>query len=71
MIKGQEHDWHIELAHIRAQLRWVLDNLEYPLDKLDSLSKRNEVQSKIENVYFTLDELCEQTKGEVNEKDRD
>ena len=57
MIEGQEHEWHIELAHMKAQLRWVLNNL-------DNLSKRNEVQSKIENVYFTLDELCEQTKGE-------
>jgi hypothetical protein len=57
MNEGQEHQWHIELDHMRAQLRFVMNNL-------DDLSKRKDVQGKIENVYFTLDELCEQTKGE-------
>ena len=57
MNEGQEHQWHIELDHMRAQLRFVLDNL-------NDISKRNDVKGKIENVYFTLDELCEQTKGE-------
>jgi hypothetical protein len=57
MIEGQEHEWHIELEHMKAQLRYALNNL-------DSISKRGDVQGKIENVYFTLDELCEQTKGE-------
>lgn len=57
MNEGQEHLWHIELDHMRAQLRFVLDNL-------NDISKRNDVKGKIENVYFTLDELCEQTKGE-------
>ena len=57
MDEGQEHQWHIELDHMRAQLRFVLDNL-------NDISKRNDVKGKIENVYFTLDELCEQTKGE-------
>lgn len=54
---GQEYQWHIELDYMRAQLRFVLDNI-------DDLSKRKDVQGKIENVYFYLDELCEQTKGE-------
>lgn len=57
MDEGQEHQWHIELDHMRAQLRFVLDNL-------NDISKRNDVKGKIENVYFMLDELCEQTKGE-------
>lgn len=57
MDEEQEHQWHIELDHMRAQLRFVLDNL-------NDISKRNDVKGKIENVYFTLDELCEQTKGE-------
>lgn len=57
MNEGQEHQWHIELDHMRAQLRFVLDNL-------NDISKRDNVKGKIENVYFTLDELCEQTKGE-------
>jgi hypothetical protein len=58
MNEGQEHQWHIELDYMRAQLRFVLNNL-------DDISKRNDVKGKIENVYFTLDELCEQTKGET------
>ena len=57
MDEGQEHQWHIELDHMRAQLRFVLNNL-------NDISKRNDVKGKIENVYFMLDELCEQTKGE-------
>lgn len=55
MDEGQEHQWHIELDHLRMQVRFALENL-------DSLEKRNEVKGKLENVYFTLDELCEQTK---------
>jgi len=58
MNEGQEHQWHIELDYMRAQLRSVLNDL-------DDLSKRKDVQGKIENVYFYLDELCEQTKGET------
>jgi hypothetical protein len=58
MNEGQEYQWHIELDYMRAQLRFVLNNL-------DDISKRNDVKGKIENVYFTLDELCEQTKGET------
>jgi hypothetical protein len=57
MTEGQEHEWHIELDHMRAQLKFALNNL-------NDLSKRNDVKGKIENVYFMLDELCEQTKGE-------
>ena len=55
MNEGQEHQWHIELDYMRAQLR-------YALNHLDEIGKRNEVKGKIENVYFMLDELCEQTK---------
>ena len=58
MTDEQEHQWHIELDYMRAQLRFVLNNL-------DDISKRDDVKGKIENVYFTLDELCEQTKGET------
>jgi hypothetical protein len=57
MNEEQEHPWHIELDYMRAQLRFVLDNL-------NDISKRDNVKGKIENVYFMLDELCEQTKGE-------
>jgi hypothetical protein len=56
MKEKQEHQWHIELDYMRAQLLYVLANND---------SKRNDVKGKIENVYFMLDELCEQTKGEA------
>jgi hypothetical protein len=56
MKEKQEHQWHIELDYMRAQLLYVLANND---------SKRNDVKGKIENVYFMLDELCEQTKGET------
>jgi len=56
----EEHPWHIELDYMRAHLRYVLNNL-------DAISKRNDVKGKIESVYFMLDDLCEQTKGESNE----
>ena len=57
MNEAQQQEMHDELDYMKAQLRYVLDNL-------DSISKRNDVRGKIENAYFTLDELCEQTKGE-------
>ena len=44
MNEGQEHQWHIELDYMRAQLRFVLDNL-------NDISKRDNVKGKIENVY--------------------
>ena len=58
MKEGQEHDWHIELVHIRAQLNYVVDNI-------DSISKRYEVEVKLENVLYRIHELCELTKGET------
>ena len=58
MNEGQEHDWHIELAHIRAELRYVVENI-------DSISKRYEVELKLENVLYRIHELCELTKGEA------
>ena len=57
MNEGQEHEWHIELDYMRAQLRYALDNL-------DSISKRNDVKGKIEAVVFRLNDLCELTQGE-------
>lgn len=57
MTEGQEHEWHIELSHMRAQLRYALDNL-------DSIERRNDVKGKIESVLVRLHELCELTKGE-------
>jgi hypothetical protein len=60
MTEGQEHEWHIELDYMRAQLHFVLVNLN---DK----NKYNDVKGKIVSVYETLGELCELTKGESNE----
>jgi hypothetical protein len=57
MTEGQEHEWHIELCHLRAQLSYALDNI-------DSIRKRDEVEGKIESVLVRLHELCELTKGE-------
>lgn len=57
MTEGQEHEWHIELDYMRAQLRYALDNL-------DTLSKRNDVKGKIEVVLMRLNDLCELTQGE-------
>ena len=57
MNEGQEHEWHIELDYMRAQLRYALDNL-------DSLSKRNDVTGQLEVVLDRLTELVELTKGE-------
>ena len=57
MTEGQEHDWHIELAHMRAELRWVLNNL-------DNKPRFNDVKGKIEVVCSRLNDLCELTKGE-------
>ena len=54
---ANEHDWTMELEHMRDQLRFALNNL-------DSISKRNDVKGKIESVCFALDDLCKQTKGE-------
>jgi len=57
MTEEHEQELHTELVDMRTQLRYVLDNL-------NDLSKRDAVKGKIENVYFTLDELSEQLKGE-------
>jgi hypothetical protein len=54
---NEEHAWHIELTHMREQLRFALNNL-------DNISKRNDVKGKLESVRFALDDLCKQTKGE-------
>ena len=60
MNEGQEYEWHIELDYMRAQLRWVLNNL-------DNKPRFNDVKGKIEVVVFRLNDLCELTKGESNE----
>lgn len=52
----KEHEWHIELDYMQAQLRWVLNNL-------DSIEKRNDVKGKLEVVYSRLNELCKLTQG--------
>jgi hypothetical protein len=57
MTEGQEHEWHIELDYMRAQLRWVLNNL-------DNKPRFNDVKGKIEAVLWRLNDLCELTKGE-------
>ena len=60
MDTGQEHEWHIELDYMRAQLRWVLNNL-------DNKPRFNDVKGKIEVVCERLKDLCELTQGESNE----
>ena len=57
MTEGQEHEWHIELDYMRAQLRYALDNL-------DSIERRTYVRHQIEQVRSRLNELCELTQGE-------
>jgi len=57
MTEGQEYEWHIELDYMRAQLRWVLNNL-------DNKPRFNDVKGKIEVVCSRLHDLCELTKGE-------
>jgi hypothetical protein len=57
MTEGQEHAWHDELDYMRAQLRWVLNNL-------DNKPRFNDVKGKIEVVVFRLNDLCELTQGE-------
>lgn len=52
---NEEHEWHIELDYMRAQLRWVLNNL-------DSIEKRNDVKGKLEVVCERLNDLCKLTK---------
>ena len=58
MTEEHEQELHTELVDMRTQLRYVLDNL-------NDLSKRDAVKGKIENLYFTLDELSEQIKVEI------
>jgi len=54
---NEEHrqELYAEYVDMRTKLRYVLDNL-------NDLSKRDAVKGKIENLYFTLDELSEQIK---------
>ena len=57
MNEGQEHEWHIELDYMRAQLRYALNNL-------DDLPKREDVRGRLEVTLMRLNDLCELTKGE-------
>ncbi len=58
MNEIKEDEWHIELDYMRAQLRWVLNNL-------DNKPRFNDVKGKIEVVCERLNDLCKLTKGEV------
>lgn len=58
MNEKQEHEWHYELDYMRAQLRWVLNNL-------DNKPRFNDVKGKIEVVCERLKYMCELTKGEA------
>jgi hypothetical protein len=58
MTEKQEHKWHIEFEYMRAQLSYVVDNI-------DSISKRYEVELKLEDLLFRIHQLCELTKGET------
>ena len=49
-----------EHMYMRGDIRHYVDTRYSTHD----ISKRHDVQGKIENVYFMLDELCEQTKGD-------
>jgi hypothetical protein len=60
MTEGQEHEWHIELDHMRAQVRYALNNL-------DDLPKREDVRGKLEVTLMRLNDLCEITQGASNE----
>jgi hypothetical protein len=57
MNEGQEHEWHIELDYMRAQLRYALNNL-------DDLPKREDVRGRLEVALMRLNDLCKITKGE-------
>jgi|LakMenE01Jun11ns_1017448.scaffolds.fasta_scaffold9955557_7 hypothetical protein len=58
MLDEYRDELHDEFTRMRDQLRYALNNI-------DSIRNRHEVRGRLENVYFTLDELCEQTKGEA------
>ena len=60
MTEGQEHEWHIELDHMRAQVRYALNNL-------DDLPKREDVRGKLEVTLMRLTDLCDLTQGASNE----
>jgi hypothetical protein len=57
MTEGQEHEWHIELDYMRAQVRYALNNL-------DDLPKREDVRGKLEVTMMRLNDLCKLTQGE-------
>jgi hypothetical protein len=57
MNEGQEHEWHIELDYMRAQLRYALNNL-------DDLPKREDVRGRLEVALMRLNDLCKLTQGE-------
>jgi len=53
MNEEHKQELYDDLVDMRTQVRYALENL-------NDLSKRDAVKGKIENVYFTLDELSEQ-----------
>ena len=56
----EEHPWHFELAYMRDKVCWALDNI-------DDLSRRSDVRGQLEVVVARLRDLCDVTKGEVND----
>lgn len=54
---NNEYEWEIELDHMKAQLRFVLDNL-------NSIEKRTQVRHKIEDTYNRISDLVDLCKGE-------
>jgi hypothetical protein len=61
MNEGQEHEWHIELDYMRAQLRYAVQILNE--SNLQTLSDSYAIK-ELEPVISRLQELCELTKGE-------
>ena len=49
-------------ASLHDDFTFMRDQMRFALNNLDSIRNRDEVKGRLENVYFTLDELCEQTK---------
>lgn len=50
-------------ASLHDDFTFMRDQLRFALNHFDSIRGRDEVKGRLEDVYFTLDELCEQTKG--------
>jgi len=60
MTEGQEHEWHIELDYLYAQVRWAKEILGR--GQPDSAYHANKA---LEPVLFRLKELRDMTQGET------